>query len=92
MALKDLDSGENSSLRNAVFSKHRPSGPILSISRNVRLFVRLSVCSLFEVPFNCLFAPTSRIECLKVLEIRNSRGEIVERSALRFDLFFSKMV
>ena len=26
------------------FSKHRPSGPMLSISRNVRLSVRLSVC------------------------------------------------
>ena len=27
-----------------LFSKHRPSGPMLSISRNVRLCVRLSVC------------------------------------------------
>ena len=44
-----------------VFSKHRPSGPMLSISRNVRLsvcvFVRLFT---FEVPFNGLFAPTPR--------------------------------
>ena len=47
------------------FSKHRPSGPMLSISRNVRLSVcpsvRLSVCLFtFEVPFIGLFAPTSR--------------------------------
>ena len=38
--------------------KHRPSGPMLSISLNVRLSVRLSVCVFtFEVPFNGLFAP-----------------------------------
>ena len=47
------------------FSKHRPSGPMLSISRNVLMFVRVSVCLsvcvfTFEVPFNGLFAPTSR--------------------------------
>ena len=46
------------------FSKHRPSGPMLSISWNVRLSVRVSVCLsvcvfTFEVPFNGLFAPTS---------------------------------
>ena len=29
---------------NARFSKHRPSGPMLAISRNVRLSVRLCVC------------------------------------------------
>ena len=44
----------------ALFSKHRPSGPMLSISWNVRVFVCLCVCSLFEVPFKHLFAPTSR--------------------------------
>ena len=47
-----------------VFSKHWPSGPMLSLSRNVRLSVRpsvrLCVCLFtFEVPFNGLFAPTS---------------------------------
>ena len=45
------------------FSKHRPSGLILSISRNVHMFVCLFVCLCvclftFEVPFNGLFAPT----------------------------------
>ena len=29
------------------YSKHRPSGPLLSISRNVRLSVYVSVCSLW---------------------------------------------
>ena len=43
------------------FSKHRPFGPMLSISRFVRLCVCLSVrVFTFEVPFNGLFAPTSR--------------------------------
>ena len=47
------------------FSKHRPSGPMLSISRNVRLSVDVSVdvsvrLFTFEVPFKRLFAPTSR--------------------------------
>ena len=43
------------------FSKHRPSGPMLSISWNVCLSVCLSVrVFTFEVPFKCLFAPTSR--------------------------------
>ena len=44
-----------------IFSKHQPSGPMLSIS----WFVRLSVCVsvrlfTFEVPFEHLFVPTSR--------------------------------
>ena len=46
------------------FSKHRPSGPMLSISPNVRPSVRPSVRSsvclfTFEVPLNGIFAPTS---------------------------------
>ena len=42
------------------FSKHRPSGPMLSISRFVRPSACLCVCLFtFEVPFNSLFAPTS---------------------------------
>ena len=42
------------------FSKHRPSGPMLSISRNVHMFICLFVCVFtFEVPFKRLFTPTS---------------------------------
>ena len=50
----------------AGFSKHRPSGPMLSISQNVPLSVRMCVCPsvrhlfTFEVPFKRLFAPTSQ--------------------------------
>ena len=44
-----------------IFSKHWPSRLMLSISRNVRLSVCPSVCVFtFEVPFKCLFAPTSQ--------------------------------
>ena len=50
------------------FSKHRPSGPILSISWNVRLCVSFLVSVrlfTFEVPFKRLFAPTSRSQMSK---------------------------
>ena len=61
------------------FSKHRPSGPMLSISRNVRpsvcLFVCLSVCSLLEVPFNGLFAPTSRSRMSNIVKDSESLGK-----------------
>ena len=30
--------------RNGIFSKNRPSGPIHSVSRNIRMFVSLLVC------------------------------------------------
>ena len=62
--------GERSSIYSGlivclVFSKHRLSWPMPSMSQNVRLCVRVSACSsvrlfTFEVPFKRLFAPTSR--------------------------------
>ena len=43
-----------------VILKHRPSGPMLSISRNVHMCVCVCVFLFtFEVPFKRLFAPTS---------------------------------
>ena len=54
------------------FSKHRPSGPMLSISRNVRP----SVCLFtFEVPFTGLFAPTSRSRMSNILRDSESLGK-----------------
>ena len=51
----------NLSVLGCQFSKHRPSGPMLSISQNVHMCVCVFVCLFtFEVPFNGLFAPTSR--------------------------------
>ena len=62
------------------FSKHRPFGPMLSISRFVRpsvcLFVRLSVrLFTFEVPFNGLFAPTSRSRMSNIFRDSESLGK-----------------
>ena len=62
------------------FSKHRPSGPMLSISVNVRL--RVCVFT-FEVPFKHLFAPTSRSWMSNIFRDLESLGEkVMERSDL----------
>ena len=55
------------------FSKHWPSGPILSISRHVRPCPSVRVFT-FEVPFKHLFAPTW--------------VKVMERSGLRFESFY----
>ena len=58
------------------FSKHRPSGPMLSISRFVHMCVCLSVCLIsFEVPFKRLFAPTSRYRMFKIVRDSESLGK-----------------
>ena len=73
------------------FSKHWPSGPMLSISRNVRLSVRVSVClsvySLLRYRLNIFWSPLPRVGCPIFLEIRNPWGKVVERSGLRFEHF-----
>ena len=66
------------------FSNHRPSGPMLSISRNVHMFVCLcvfvSVCLFtFEVPFNGLFAPTSRSRMSNIFRDSESLGKSNEK-------------
>ena len=68
-----------------LFSKHQPSGPMVSISRNVRLCVCPSVLFLRypEVP---------EVQSANFLEIRNPRGKVMERSCLKFEPFCSKMV
>ena len=52
-------------LSQTEFLKHRPSGPMLSTSQNVRLSVHLSVCPsvclfTFEVPCKRIFATSSQ--------------------------------
>ena len=66
--------------QNQPFLKHRPSGPMLSISRNVHMFVCLSVCLsvcvfTFQVPFNGLFAPTSQSRMTKIFRDSKSLGK-----------------
>ena len=59
-----------------LISKHRPSGPMLSISRNVRLSVHVFVCLFtFEVPFNSLFAPTSQSRMSNIFRDSESLGK-----------------
>ena len=82
------------------FSKHRSSGPMLSISRNVRLFVRLfvhpsvcpSVCSLLRYHLNVIFPPLPQVGCTIFLEIRNPWGKVMEKNGLRLEHFCLEVV
>ena len=70
---------------------------MLSISRNVRLCVRVSVCLCvcvftFEVPFKRLFAPLPEVGCQIFLKIRNPWGKVMERGGLRFEHFCLEVV
>ena len=75
-----LDFIQKSTFKRARFSKHRPFGPMLSISR----FVRPSVCLIvrlftFEVPFNGLLAPTSRSRMSNIFRDSESLGKSNEK-------------
>ena len=104
---KDLKENEENTIQNKVefefpqykicrFSKHRPSGPMLSISRNVRLSVclsvRLSVCSLLRYHLMVFLPPLPEVGCQIFLEIRNPWGKVMERSSLTFEHFSLKVV
>ena len=80
-------------LFNKTFSKHRPSGPMLSISQNVRLSVCVSVCPFtFEVPFNGLFAPTSQSRMFNIFRDSESFGKSNGKNGLTFEHFCLEMV
>ena len=70
------------------FSKHWPSGPMLSISRNVRpsvcLSVCLCVCSLLRYRLTVFLPPLPKVRCPIFLEIQNPWGKVMERSGLRY--------
>ena len=79
----------------AGFSKHRPSGPMLSISRNVRPSVCLSVClsvcmcvHFVRYRLNVFLPLLLKVGCPKFLEIRNPWGKVMERSGLTFEHLF----
>ena len=79
------------------FSKHRPSGPMLSISwfvcmcvcLSVCLCVCLCVCSLLRYRLNVFLPPLPEIRCPNLLDIRNPWGKVLETSRLRFENFYS---
>ena len=81
---------------NLPFSKHLPSGPMLSISQNVRLSVRLcvclSVCSLLRYSLNVFLPPLPEVGCPILLEIQSPWKKIMQRSGLRFENFCLKVV
>ena len=58
------------------FPKHRPSGPMLSISLNVRLSVCVCLCLFtFEIPFKRLFAPISQSRMSNIFRVSKSLGK-----------------
>ena len=74
-----------------IFLKHRPSGPMLSISRNVRLPVCPCVCSLLSCRLNVFLPPLPKVGCPIFLEIRHPWGKIMERSGVSFEHFVGKL-
>ena len=87
-----------------LFSKHRPSGPMLSTSGFVRLSVRLyvcpsvrlsvclCVCSLLRYRLTVFLPPLPEAGCPIFLEIRNPWGKVMERSGLRYEHVCLKIV
>ena len=67
----------NSEHFRKLFSKHRPSGPMLSLLR-----YRLTV----------FLPPLPEVGCPIFLEIRNPWGKVVERSGLTFEHFCLEVV
>ena len=69
---------------------------MLSISQNVRLCVRLSVClsvrSLLRYRLTVFLAPLPEVGCQIFLEIRNPWGKVMDRSGLTFVHFCLEVV
>ena len=78
------------------FSKHWPSGPMLSINRNVRLSVcpsvHVFVCSFLRYRLTVFLPPLPEIRFQILLEIKNPWGKVMERSGLTFEHFSLEVV
>ena len=75
-----------------LFSKHRSSGPMLSISRNVRPSVCVYVCSVLRYRLTVFLPQLPEVGCPIFLEIRNTWGKVMERSGLTFENFSLEVV
>ena len=56
------------------------SKQMLSISRNVHMFVCVSVCSLLRYRLNVFLPQLPQVGCPIFLEIRNPWGKVMEKS------------
>ena len=63
-----------------------------SISRNVRLSVGPSVCSLLRYRLTVFLPPLPEVGCQIFLEVRNSWGKVMKRSGLTFEHFSLEVV
>ena len=78
--------------RKHFFSKHRPFGPMLSISQFVHMCVCVCVCSLLRYHLTVYLPPLPEVGCPIFLEIPNSWGKVMERSGLTFEHFCLEVV
>ena len=78
-------------LKHVGFSKHWPSGPMLSLSQNVPMSVCLFVCSLLRYRLTVFLPPLPKVGCL-IFWIWNPWGKVMERSGLRFEIFSLEVV
>jgi hypothetical protein len=70
-----------------------PSGPMLSISRFVRVSFRVCVrLFTFEVPFKRLFAPTSQSRMTNIFRDSESLGKSNEKKSSQIEHFCLKVV
>ena len=74
------------------FSKHWPSGPMLSISRNVHMCVCVCVCSLLRYPLTVFLPPLRKVGCPIFLEFRNPWGKVLDRSGIGIEHFCWEVV
>ena len=76
------------------FSKHRPSGPMLSISRFVHMCVCLCVWIFwyrcFSLRLTVFLPPLLEVKCPNYLNFRNPLGKVMKRNCLRFETFACK--
>ena len=74
------------------FLKHRPSEPMLSISRNVRVCVCVSVCvHFFRYRLTVFFPPLPKVGCTKFSEIRNPLGKVLKEVVSDLNIFAPKL-
>ena len=69
-----------------IFSLNRPTGPIRSSSRDVRVSVCLMSLFIWYI-LRPILPPLPEVGCPKCLEVRNPWGKVMERSGLRIELF-----